>query len=141
MNAVEILARVLVVEAVVEEEEVGMVGEEETGMVEIHTKEGPEEEIHTEEGLEEEEAGVTVAQIMVVAIDMNPTMEVDVHQAEDGVVIKTMVVDVMEVAVHKERAGMNGKGFKFLASCLCEWELHWICLKIILLFCMSICVV
>lgn len=109
MNAVEISARVLVVEAVVEEEEVGMVGEEEVGMVEIHTEEGPEEEIHTEEGLEEEEAGVTVAQIMVVAIDMNPTMVVDVHQAEDGVVIKTMVVDVMEVAAHKEIAGMNGK--------------------------------
>lgn len=65
-----------------------------------------------------------MAQIMVVVIDMTPTM-VDAHQAEDGVlveVIKMMVADVMEVAVRKEIAGMNGKNtLKFLArSCLFE---------------------
>ena len=114
MNAAEILDRVLAVGGAVEEEE-GMVGEEEADM----------EEIHMEEGLGEEEAGVIVAQIMVVAIDMNPTM-VDAHRAEDGVlveVIKMMVVDVMEVAVHKIAiAGMNGKPpFEFLASC-CLFE-------------------
>ena len=56
---------------------------------------------------------------------VNPTM-VDAHRAEDGVlveVIKMMVVDVMEVAVHKIAiAGMNGKPpFEFLASC-CLFE-------------------